>query len=182
MTVELDSYTIQDFVARYGVMRSNIYNRLNGLKQKGYPMEPEKQGSKTYYNADQTRLMDALDAHLKAGGTIADFRRSDLAPVPQDNRQPSYKTQDSPAVDTSLALALVMDAIAGKLQPNDPLENLRRLEEVCDRGWLLSTSQLAELLGRKSLPGKAFSRYGFTFTRVGRNGAEGAWRVGKGEG
>jgi len=56
-----------------------------------------------------------------------------------------------------------------------PLQQARSLPLIC--GQLI-----VDLLGRKSLPGKVFSRYGFTFTRVGRNGAEGAWRVGKGEG
>jgi len=95
-----------------------------------------------------------------------------------------YRTQDTPPkLDPSLALALVVDAIAGKLQDltlADPMVNLRSLEEACDRGWLLSTSQLAPLLGLKSLNGKEFCRYGFRFTRVGRNGSESAWRVGKG--
>jgi len=55
------------------------------------------------------------------------------------------------------------------------------LERVAEKGWLLSTSQLAPLLGLRSLSGKVFERYGFSFTRVGRNGAESAWRVGKGD-
>ena len=44
-----------------------------------------------------------------------------------------------------------------------------------------STSQLAPLLGLKSLHGSEFCRYGFVFTKVGRNGAESAWQVGKSE-
>ncbi len=194
MAVELDSLTIKDLEARYGVARSNIYNRINGLKEKGYRMEPEKQGGKSIFNADQVAVMDALDSHIKAGNEIATFPGNQGTPtlsyVSQDKSQLSYRTQDRPDLinpaavrsDSATALALVVDAIAGKLQdlkPADPLANLRSLEEACDRGWLLSTSQLASLLGVKSLNGKEFSRYGFRFTRVGRNGAESAWRVGK---
>jgi len=184
--VELDSLTIKDLEARYGVTRSNIYNRINGLKEKGYPMEPEKQAGKSIFNADQVSVMDALDSHIKAGNEIASFPSADgVTPsyVLQDKAELTYRTPDTqPQFDQSLALALVVEALAGKLQdsqPPDPLVNLRSLEEACDRGWLLSTSQLAPLLGLKSLNGKEFSRYGFRFTRVGRNGSESAWRVGK---
>lgn len=187
MAVELDSLTIKDLEARYGVARSNIYNRINGLKEKGYRMEPEKQAGKSIFNADQVAVMDALDSHIKAGNEIASFPGADgVAPASyglQDKAELTYRTQDiEPKFDQSLMLALMVDAVAGKLQnlqPADPLVNLRSLEEACDRGWLLSTSQLAQLLGLKSLSGKEFSRYGFRFTRVGRNGAESAWRVGK---
>jgi biotin operon repressor len=202
MAVELDSLTIKDLEARYGVTRSNIYNRINGLKEKGYPMEPEKQAGKSIFNADQVAVMDRLDVHIKGGNEIATFPGNPDTPtlsyVSQDNSQLSYRTQDrlprasadgpdviNPAAvrsDSAMALALVVDAIAGKLQdlkPDDPLANLRSLEEACDRGWLLSTSQLAALLGVKSLSAKEFSRYGFTFTRVGRNGVESSWRIRK---
>ncbi len=194
MAVELDSLTIKDLEARYGVTRSNIYNRINGLKEKGYPMESEKQAGKSIFNADQVALMDQLDTHIKTGNEIATFPGNQDTPtlsyVSQDKAQLSYRTQDRPDLinpaavrsDSAVALALVVDAIAGKLQdlkPADPLANLRSLEEACDRGWLLSTSQLAALLGVKSFSGKEFTRYGFRFNRVGRNGAESAWRVEK---
>ena len=138
--VELDSLTIKDLEARYGVARSNIYNRINGLKEKGYPMEPEKQGGRSIFNADQVAVMDGLDSHIKAGHEIASFPGADgVAPASyglQDKSALSRRTQDtSPKFDQSLALALVMDAIAGKLQdltPSDPLGNLRSLEDMTD--------------------------------------------------
>ena len=78
-------------------------------------------------------------------------------------------------------VGVLLGALAS-LQPTepDPLANLELLERVAEKGWLLSTSQLAPLLGLRSLSGKALERYGFTFTRVGRNGAESAWQVEKG--
>jgi biotin operon repressor len=201
MPTEIDSLTIKDLESRYGVARSNIYNRIDGLKKKGYAMEPEKQGGKSVFNADQIALMDALDASLKDGQSIADFPsttgRSDLSYVSQDKSKVSHRTQDSKAEGTSIMLfAGVIDAIAEKVadiisirqaQPievklpelptTDLLSNLRSIQEACDRGWLLSTSQLASLLGVKTLSGKTIQRFGFTFTRVGRNGAESAWKV-----
>ncbi len=201
MTTEIDSLTIKDFESRYGVTRSNIYNRINGLKEKGYRMEPEKQGGKSVFNADQIAVMDALDRMLKDGKSIADFPTangaSDLSYVSQDKPELSRRTQDSKTENGSIMLfAGMIDAIATKvadlisgrpvppvevklpeLPPSDPLSNLRSIQEACDRGWLLSTSQVAALLGVKSVSGKTVQRFGFTFTRVGKNGAESAWRV-----
>jgi hypothetical protein len=199
MTTEIDSLTIKDFESRYNVTRSNIYNRINGLKEKGYPMEPEKQGGKSVFNADQIALMDALDDHLKGGGVIGDFGSE--RPTGQANL--SYRTQDAqsklkPAdsAPATFGMGAMIDAIASKvvsildlrqtelpapqLPPlADPLANLRALQEACDRGWLLSSSQLSPLVGLKSLHGKEFDRFGFKFVKVGKNGAESAWKVEK---
>ena len=184
MAVELDSLTIKDLESRYGVARSNVYNRINRLKEKGYPLEPEKRGAKSIFNADQVQVMDALDSHIKAGNEIASFAaaggHTDLLRVSQDTWKPSHRTQDITRVDESKMVGVLLGALAS-LQPTepDPLANLELLERVAEKGWLLSTSQLAPLLGLKSLHGAEFCRYGFVFTRVGRNGAESAWRVGK---
>ncbi len=199
---ELDSLTIKDFEARYGIARSNVNNRITGLKQKGYNLEPEKRGGRNIYSADQIALMDRLDAHLKAGNPITTFPA-----VSQDSLPSSYRTQDSSSEiavsqdrlqlshrtpdnrsDKMAGAASLIDAIAGKVVEiirlnqiesiaPDPLANLRMLQEACDRGWLLSSSQLAPLLGVKSLSGRTIERFGFTFTRVGRNGIESAWKV-----
>ena len=60
------------------------------------------------------------------------------------------------------------------------LEMLRGLQELADKNWWLSTSQLAQVMGLKSLPASEhFERYGFRFTRSGKNGSETALRVEK---
>jgi hypothetical protein len=202
MTTEIDSLTIKDFESRYGVARSNIYNRIDGLKKKGYAMEPEKQNGKSVFNADQISLMDSLDLVLKEGGSIADFPAAngavELSHRPTGQVEKSYRTQDTRQDNGSIMLfGGMIDAIAGKVAdilsirqqetspqipsspPADPLANIRALQEVCDQGWLLSSSQLAPLLGLKTLHGKEFERFGFKFVKVGKNGLEAAWRVEK---
>ena len=200
---EIYQPTIKDFEERYSIARSNVNNRITGLKQKGYPMEPGKLEGKNVYNSDQVGLMDRLDEHIKGGGTIGTFPAvhagADLESVLRDTPKPSYRTQDTPA---SPNLGGMVDAIANRVaellnlrQPElpqlppaapavdavevDPLEKYRRLQEVVDGGFLLSSSDLAVLLDRKSLPAKDFDRYGFRFSKAGRNGGETAWRVGK---
>ncbi len=162
MAVELDSLTIKDLEARYGVARSNVYNRINGLKEKGYPLEPEKRGAKSIFSADQVQVMDALDSHIKAGNEIASFPsngHTDLLRVSQDTWKPSHRTQDITRGDESKMVGVLLGALAS-LQPSqpDPLANLELLERVAEKGWLLSTSQLAPLLGLKSLHGSEFCR------------------------
>lgn len=206
MNTQIDSLTIKDFESRYGVTRSNIYNRINGLKEKGYSMEPEKHSGKAVFSADQIAVMDALDLILKDGKTIADFPSADgqLSYVLQDNVKSSYRTQDTQAkiqpadpAPMTFGMGSMIEAIASKVvtildlrqveQPApqlpppaaDPLANLKALQEACDRGWLLSSSQLAPLVGLKTLHGKEFERYGFKFVKTGRNGAENAWKVEK---
>jgi hypothetical protein len=178
MNAELDLIPIGNLIDRYGVARSNIYNRLSGLG-----IEPEKQGGKAYINADQLALMDALNQHLKGGGTIADFQGQ--LSYRTGRSEKSYKTQDNlnslEVTEQPALIATLMSAIAAfQPQQKDPLANLETLERVAEKGWLLSTSQLAPLVGVKTPTGKQFTRYGFTFTRAGKNGAESAWKVTKG--
>ena len=49
---------------------------------------------------------------------------------------------------------------------------LRDLQEVADSNWWLSNSQLAQVMGLRSLPPSEFERYGFRFVKAGRNRAE----------
>jgi hypothetical protein len=58
----------------------------------------------------------------------------------------------------------------------DPLANLCSLKEAAAEGWILSSSQVIELIG--VVPrGKAFERHGFTFERTGNVGAQSGWVV-----
>ena len=80
----------------------------------------------------------------------------------------------------------VIETVVQKLIPNNksPLAYLRDLEEAHQNGWLLSTSELAKLLGLspKTIAGygQEFSDAGFIFTRAGtRKGGEIAWSIEK---
>ena len=190
METQLDSFPVAQLTDRYSVARSNIYNRLQGLG-----IQPEKQGSKSVINADHLALMDALDQHLKAGGTIADFAQTQEGSSygQQDNRTMTYRTASiATPPDFSGMVEAIANQVAERLRQSAPpqplalapvverIEKYRRLNEICEAGYRLSTSDLAPLLGLKTLPGKAFDRYGFHFSKTGKNGAESAWQVTKG--
>lgn len=62
------------------------------------------------------------------------------------------------------------------------LKHYEELEKAYEKGWLLSTSELAGLL--KMSAGsitKEFKRGGFRFVKAGKNGRESAWKVLKAE-
>lgn len=65
---------------------------------------------------------------------------------------------------------------------NDISARLHLLQDACDYGWLLPTSELAQVLQlspKTLIHHKSYQRYGFTFTKIGRSGAESAWEVKK---
>ena len=62
------------------------------------------------------------------------------------------------------------------------LQNLYDLEAAAKNGWILSTKQVAELLGvtvKVVSREESLDRHGFNFTREGTVGAEIGWRVSK---
>lgn len=187
---ELDSFPVPSLVDRYGLKGiSNIYNRLTKLE-----IKPEKIAGKSYLNGEQLALMDALDQHLKSGGGFADFG---IPTAPIGNSQDSYRNLEQSAIAkpkpseqlvTAHQLLQVLETISQaiaappQLPPvpsAHPLENIRRIQEAHDRQWKLSTSQVALLLGLKSVSGSEIKRYGFVFTRSGKNGSESAWSISK---
>jgi len=181
----VDSLPVAQLPDRYSIARSVLYGRLSDLKIKA-----EKRGNKAYVNAEQIELLDRFHAHIQAGGTTAEFLvsagLSDRQEVGQPRQSDGQSDGQLATVEQSAMLAVLMEAIssrypqgvASRLHP-DPLANLEALEKACRHGWQLSTSQLAQLLGLKTLSGKTIQRYGFTFTRVGRNGTESAWAITK---
>lgn len=189
------TYTVKELESRYRLTRSNIYNRINGLKNKGYELEPLKQGQKSIFNADHVALLDRLNEHLDGGNDIASFpdidgrivlsqppARSISQPIERLTGHENGYQGSTPAVINlgnlleTLSTHLAAPAPAPAL---DPLANLRSLQDAYKNDWLLSSSQLKALIGVKPPSGASFSRYGFTFTRRGKNGAESAWQLTK---
>jgi hypothetical protein len=79
-----------------------------------------------------------------------------------------------------------VETIVKRLLPKSGsrLSYLRELEEAYEKGWLLSTSEVADLLGLSPKTvasyGQAFADAGFVFTRAGtRKRGEIAWAIDK---
>lgn len=76
----------------------------------------------------------------------------------------------------------LLQALSGFLPQSepDPFKNLRMLQEACDRGWLLPSKQVAELIGRSgsTIAGNKFSYCGFRCEAV-QEGRRKVWRIKK---
>ena len=189
--MEIDLIPLAQLPSRYGIARSNLYNRLKDLK-----IESVKQGRKAFVTADGLSLLDGLHAHLESGGTTNEFRQqlgsnSDLvttttaeASVYNSIGAPNY-SEPTISLQPSVLVGAI-EAVVKRLIPTNRsrLNYLRELSEAYEKGWLLSTSELADLLGlnQKTITnyGQEFNDAGFIFARVGtRKGGEIAWSIDK---
>jgi hypothetical protein len=181
---EIDRLAVASLGDRYGISRSVLYSRINALK-----IEPEKLGNRAFVSGGQLALLDGLHDHLKDGGSTAEF----LEIKGLDDEKPSGKPsgeQSAGQITFSPDAGQLLNLLAEQQHTEQSAEQsnlhwterLRCLEEAYEKGWLLSTSQLAELLGISSHTLTSFhecDRYGFHLSRAGMNGAEIAWKVGK---
>ncbi|MGD1904767.1 MAG: hypothetical protein ACFB0C_02100 [Leptolyngbyaceae cyanobacterium] len=178
---------VADLPNRYSVARSQVYARLDALKQRSPALIPEKRGKKAYVSGDLLEALDSMHVLIKQGETVAEAADKVLNLGPQTRSispaGQTDRTQDSspifPVSDRISDLALLAGAISANQPPPDPLTRYRQLEEIVANGWLLPTSELAALLDASNLSGQTFERYGFKFTRAGKAGSESTWRVEK---
>jgi hypothetical protein len=180
MNIEIDNYPVSQLQSRYSIGKQAVYNRLDALD-----IKPSKEGNRSYLTADQVRLLDDLHEHIKAGGTMADFPGISL---PQLEMGSPLDRVESPldAVETSITAAAnfadLVKAIASVVQPTDPLRYMEVLERAAEKGWLLTTAEVRELIGVKPTAAKgedSYQRGCWLFTKAGKIGSQTAWRVGK---
>ncbi len=192
MMMEVDLIPLSQLPSRYGIARSNLYNRLKDLK-----IKPIKQGRKAFVSDSSLQLLDQLHAHIMQGGVTNDFIKQ------QDNQFHQLVTGSNAELEVNspmevqnhseptitlqpTTLISVVEAVVKRFIPpsNSRLTYLRELEEAYQNDWLLSTSEVANLLGltQKTITsyGQEFSDAGFVFTRVGmRKRGEIAWAIDK---
>ena len=162
---EVFDYPIRELPERYGIARSAIYVRMKRLN-----ITPHTQGNRSYINASQLELLDKLHDFLAedSGRTIDDFLRS-LNAV--EVKQPAFSStgQLAPRQTGHLQgqsfpeLQYQLEGHATQLR-----ERFELLDRAATRGWLLSTSDVALLIGLE--PGslvrhQELSRWGFTFVK-----------------
>ena len=188
MKIEIDRFPVSELRDRFNIGRTALYERMNTLS-----IKPMKQGIKSYVSGEQLRWMDELDAHLKSGGGLADFVQSVHQTSSEQIEQLSLPMSQSVSLTQSLPMVAVIEGIVQsvftRLAPQPPqggmrLAHLRELEEAYEKKWILSTSELADLLGLSASTvrgyGDQFQEAGFIFTRAGtRSRGEMAWKIGK---
>ncbi len=182
--------TLADCCQRWGVhSRNSVKARAAAL---GVELRRES-STRTVWPAEWLSLGDELQAHIKAGGKLADFPGSVTAPAGgSDGTTPEAQplaprsaglSVTAPAVgsDALAALAQLAAAITPPPPPPDPLSVARGLAEAAELGAWLSVAELARLLGVAPGTVRGWSsshqpRPGFQLERR-KEGAAVWWRV-----
>ena len=180
MDAPIDEMPVASLDVRYGVHRSQVYNRLEAIKRRRGDLVPFRRGRKSYVNAELLSLLDGMAALIQQGSTNEDAADQVLGKL---STRPADSRPDSPAdirqVDAS-ALAIATPEPEKPFSIDDTLHMLRALQELADNDWRLSSDQIAQTLELKALPsGDSFERYGFKFSKAGKNGTQTAWKIEK---
>ena len=188
MNTEIDRFPVSELRDRFNIGRTALYERMNTLS-----IKPVKQGTKSYVSGEQLQWMDELDFHLKSGGGLSDFKQSVQRTSGEQTEQLSLpiSREISPAQSSAIVSVIegVVQSVFTRLAPQPAqagmrLAHLRELEEAYEKKWILSTSELADLLGLSATTvrgyGDQFEEAGFVFERSGtRSRGEVAWKVSK---
>ena len=165
---EIDPYPVSELQNRYNIGKQAVYNRLDALN-----IKPAKQGNRSYVALDQLQALDRLHSHISDGGTMADFQ----SPAKESSLE-LLDALDKPSGQSQADdLITLIERIAAVVKPTaDPLAHLEQLEKAIAHNWLLTTSEVQQLIGVKP-KGERFPRGSFTFVRTSKIGNQLAWRV-----
>lgn len=182
---EIDQIPLNGLEGRYSIGYTSINNRLNRLG-----IKPIKQGRRSYVSAEQLEVLDQLDKHIKAGGTIQSFLSLQAAPDPSKDINVAPDDKISSDKSQQQVIATLVNAIAALNMPVtlqigtglDRFAYYRVLEEAAEKGWELTTSEVAELLKIPvaEIEGdtQTFRQAGFVFNRCETTRQwENRWRV-----
>lgn len=187
--------TIKQLLERYDLkQRQSIYDWC----KKGAKIELHKDESgRSYATPSQVVLLDQLAEHLKKpNSTLSNFIPLSSVKIDKsidsiidtkiDSNESENKIQP---LDTQLLAEFtsqigisIASQIANKLQPIDPLWYHSSLERARASGWLLTTSEVKDLIGVKPRTKKGnttFKRGNWIFIKAGKIGNQTAWRVDK---
>ncbi|MBE9178702.1 hypothetical protein IQ268_09030 [Oculatella sp. LEGE 06141] len=165
---------------RYTLGKTKVYEYMGILN-----IKPFRVGKAAFITFEQLKALDeycrllAENPAAAAEFAVSYAQSSSQGEQVRERNAPVHELVHTSAdLSTSPAWLLFVEAIAARLQPpaSDPLAPQRQLQEICEQGWTVSSSQLRQILG---IAPKAGDRYGFTFTKAGRVGRQLAWRIGK---
>ena len=176
MNAEIDNFPVSQLQSRYSIGKQAVYNRLDALG-----IKPFKEGNRSYITAMQLRSLDELHQHIAAGGTMADFSAKKALSQRVDSQ---LDIVDKPSLPTQAAnFGELVKAIATAIQPAaDPLHYMDILERAAEKGWLLTTAEVRQLISAKpktSKGEKVYKRGCWLFQKAGKIGSQTAWRVSK---
>ncbi|BAQ63193.1 predicted transcriptional regulators (plasmid) [Geminocystis sp. NIES-3708] len=77
---------------------------------------------------------------------------------------------------SEFTLEKIVLKIIKQIQPSNPINHWEKLDQAVERGYILSTKEVTELLGTKP-NGKEWTRGAFKFIRFGKIGNQAGWQV-----
>ncbi|MGK7956615.1 MAG: hypothetical protein AB4063_15405 [Crocosphaera sp.] len=183
----MDKYSIKDLQQKYGLKtRQSVYDWLKGVSA-----EVHKEGNRSFVTAEDVEKLDQLKEHLDRGGSIKSFTPAvtptvypepDSTELPTDLVQPSTDSVNSeldkaPSEYVQLELfERLVDKVAKKITPTNPISHWEKLDLAADKGYILTTSEVRQLVGTKP-KGKEWIRGAFQFIRAGKIGNQAGWKV-----
>ncbi|AFY61182.1 hypothetical protein [Synechococcus sp. PCC 6312] len=171
---EVDLVPVSMLVERYGLKRPALYGRFAKLG-----IEPQRIGRTAYVTQQDMAKLDQADDTLAQGGTLSEF--SELI----ESSASLVKSTTTALSPNSLNQSLELVAEILSMTPRQSetallVERLEALDKAAQNGWLLPSHDLATILGLgKIAQGSEFSRYGFVFHRLEKQGTQYLWRVNK---
>lgn len=160
---------VKDLTNRYNIGKTALYARFEAAGVK-----PIKEGTRSYISQQDLEELDRLDAFIKTGGVMSEFRPQI---VPFEEMNSIEALQDEPANLTANLLMGLVERLIFTSQKS-PLDRYRELEEVAKNEWILSTSDIEVIIGMK--PRILGMTYGsFQIIRCGKVGREAGWLIKK---
>lgn len=171
-------YTVGTLLERYGLSKSQVYARLNYL---GIELEKTEDG-RSFATEEQVQRLDNLHDWLKDGDKkrfMREYRETTEVEVMSEASIAATEKDFTAQGDLFIFAA---NTILQKIQdftispPDKQIKQLKALEELVTYQWLVSTSQVEELIGIRP-SGAVFTLGSFTFVRQGRYRREASWVV-----
>jgi hypothetical protein len=136
--------SIAELERRWGISRNALKARAKALG-----VELQRKGpTLTVWPGDRVADGDRLDAHCKAGGSMASFPGA-VAVTPHGGSELAVTPELAVTSHDGSQLALLAAAVAAAMPaaPVDPLRRAKALAEAAELGVALSSMELAEVLG-----------------------------------
>lgn len=181
-------YRVNELLDRYGLgSRQALYNWLKVLG-----ISLESAGRFSFATPEQVKMIDDLKAHLDNGGTFSNYiPPSDVQlldteidtslDVSIDSQMDNQPTVVHSPMDSLLTVAKDLLSVDSQLMNQvikeiDPLWGHRALRNAQEWGLILSTTEVAKLIGVKPY-GDVFQRGVWKFTKAGKIGRESGWKI-----
>lgn len=163
---------------RYSLVRSQIYARINALKERNSSFAPFKIGVKSYVTSSVLDRLDKMHQLISVDGLTTDQAADHIAGMPSISPSSSSPTSSGLTAENA-AIAAIKQALH-----HEPFARYEMLDRVAEKGWQLPSRELAALLELDTLNPDAFNedafeRYGYRFTKTDASNETDAWTVKK---